>query len=232
MPEPNATRAVELEALTDAQLVQLAQQRDGAAFRTIMQRNNRRLYRMARAVVLNDSEAEDVVQEAYVRAFTSLHQFRGDASIATWLSRIVLNEALGRLRRRRPTLDLETIDNRPQSQAQVIPFPLATPQLDPERIMAQREIQRLVEQAIDDLPEAFRIVLIARIIDEMSVEETAELFGLRPETVKTRLHRARALLKDALKKHIDSALTDAFPFEGQRCDRMTSAVLQRFGLSG
>jgi RNA polymerase sigma-70 factor (ECF subfamily) len=232
MPEPNATRAVELEALTDAQLVQLAQQRDGAAFRTIMQRNNRRLYRMARAVVLNDSEAEDVVQEAYVRAFTSLHQFRGDASIATWLSRIVLNEALGRLRRRRPTLDLETIDNRPQSQAQVIPFPLATPQLDPERIMAQREIQRLVEQAIDDLPEAFRIVLIARIIEEMSVEETAELFGLRPETVKTRLHRARALLKDALKKHIDSALTDAFPFEGQRCDRMTSAVLQRFGLSG
>jgi RNA polymerase sigma-70 factor, ECF subfamily len=231
MPEPNATRAVQLEALTDAQLVQLAQQRDGAAFRTIMQRNNRRLYRMARAVVLNDSEAEDVVQEAYVRAFTSLHQFRGDASLATWLSRIVLNEALGRLRRRRPTLDLETIDNRPQSQAQVIPFPLATPQLDPERIMAQREIQRLVEQAIDDLPEAFRIVLIARIIEEMSIEETAELFGLRPETVKTRLHRARALLKDALKKHIDSALTDAFPFQGQRCERMTSAVLQRFGLS-
>jgi RNA polymerase sigma-70 factor (ECF subfamily) len=186
---------------------------------------------MARAMVLNDSEAEDVVQEAYVRAFTSLHQFRGDASLATWLSRIVLNEALGRLRRRRPTLDLETIDNRPQSQAQVIPFPLATPQLDPERIMAQREIQRLVEQAIDDLPEAFRIVLVARIIEEMSIEETAELLGLRAETVKTRLHRARALLKDALKKHIDSALTDTFPFQGQRCERMTSAVLQRFGLS-
>jgi RNA polymerase sigma-70 factor, ECF subfamily len=231
MPEPNATRAVQLEALTDAQLVQLAQQRDGAAFRTIMQRNNRRLYRMARAMVLDDSEAEDVVQEAYVRAFTSLHQFRGDASLATWLSRIVLNEALGRLRRRRPTLDLEAIDNRPPSQAQVIPFPLATPQLDPERIMAQREIQRLVEQAIDDLPEAFRIVLVARIIEEMSIEETAELLGLRAETVKTRLHRARALLKDALKKHIDSALTDAFPFQGQRCERMTSAVLQRFGLS-
>jgi RNA polymerase sigma-70 factor (ECF subfamily) len=230
MPEPNTTRAAELDALADAQLVQLARQRDGAAFRTIMQRNNRRLYRMARAVVLNDSEAEDVVQEAYVRAFTSLHQFRGDASLATWLSRIVLNEALGRLRRRRPTLDLETIDNRPPSQAQVIPFPLAAPQLDPERTMAQREIQRLVEQAIDDLPEAFRIVLVARVIEDMSVEETAELFGLRAETVKTRLHRARALLKDALKKHIDSAFTDAFPFEGRHCARMTSAVLQRFGL--
>jgi RNA polymerase sigma-70 factor (ECF subfamily) len=230
MPEPNTTRAVELDALADAQLVQLARQRDGAAFRTIMRRHNRRLYRMARAVVLNDSEAEDVVQEAYVRAFTSLGQFRGDATLATWLSRIVLNEALGRLRRRRPTVDLETIDNCPPSQAQVIPFPLATPQLDPERTMAQREIQRLVEQAIDDLPEAFRIVLVARTIEGMSVEETAELFGLRAETVKTRLHRARALLKDALKKHVDSALTDAFPFEGQRCARMTSAVLQRFNL--
>jgi len=230
MPNQNATRAPELDALADAQLVQLARQRNGAAFRTIMQRNNRRLYRMARAVVLNDSEAEDVVQEAYVRAFTSLDQFRGDASLATWLSRIVLNEALGRLRRRRPTFDLEAIDNRSQSQAQIIPFPSATPQLDPERTMAQREIQRLVEQAIDELPEPFRIVLVARTIEEMSIEETAELFGLRPETVKTRLHRARALLREALKKHVDSALTDAFPFEGQRCERMTSAVLQQVGL--
>jgi RNA polymerase sigma-70 factor (ECF subfamily) len=230
MPESNATQVAGLDELADAQLVQRARQRDGAAFRTIMQRNNRRLYRVARAVVLNDSEAEDVVQEAYVRAFINLDQFRGDASLATWLSRIVLNEALGRLRRRRPTLDLETIDNRPPSQAQVIPFPLATPQLDPERTMAQREIQHLVEQAIDELPEAFRIVLVARVIEDMSVEETAQLFGLRAETVKTRLHRARALLRDALKKHVDSALTDAFPFEGLRCERMTSAVLQRLGL--
>jgi len=228
MREPNATRATDSTALGDAQLVQLARQRDGVAFRTIMQRHNRRLYRMARAVVLNDSEAEDVVQEAYVHAFASLDQFRGDSSLATWLSRIVLNEALGRLRRRRPTVDIGTIENQPPSQAQIIPFP--TPQLDPERAMAQREIQRLVEQAIDDLPEAFRIVLVARVIEDMSVEETAELFGLRAETVKTRLHRARALLKDALKKHVDSALTDAFPFEGKRCARMTSAVLQRFNL--
>ena len=181
---------------------------------------------MARSVVLNDSEAEDVVQESYVRAFISLDQFRGDSSLATWLSRIVLNEALGRLRRRRPTVDLGTIENRPQSQ--IIPFP--TPQLDPERAVAQREIQSLVEQAIDDLPEAFRIVLVARIIENMSVEETAELFGLRAETVKTRLHRARALLREALKQHLDSALTDAFPFAGRRCARMTSAVLLRFSL--
>lgn len=228
MQEPKATRVLDPKVLGDAQLVQLARQRDGAAFRIIMQRHNRRLYRMARAVVANDSEAEDVVQEAYVRAFASLDQFRGDASLATWLSRIVLNEALGRLRGQRPTVDIGTIENRPPSQTQIIPFP--TPQLDPERTMAQREIQRLVEQAIDDLPEAFRIVLVARVIEEMSIEETAELFGLRAETVKTRLHRARALLKEALSKHVDSTLTDAFPFEGRRCEQMTSAVFRRLGL--
>jgi RNA polymerase sigma-70 factor (ECF subfamily) len=228
MPEPNATQVASSNVLGDAQLVQLARQRDGAAFRTIMERHNRRLYRMARSVVLNDSEAEDVVQEAYVRAFISLDQFRGESSLATWLSRIVLNEALGRLRRRRPTADLGTIENRPPSQ--IISFPI--PQLDPERALAQREIQSLVEQAIDDLPAAFRIVLVARIIEDMSIEETAELFGLRPETVKTRLHRARALLKEALKQHTDSALTDAFPFAGRHCARMTSAVLQRFSLPG
>ena len=226
MPEPNATRVADSNVLGDVQLVQLALQRDVSAFRTIMQRHNRRLYRMARSVVLNDSEAEDVVQESYVRAFIHLDQFRGDSSLATWLSRIVLNEALGRLRRRRPTVDLGTIENRAPSQ--IISFP--TTQLDPERTMAQREIQSLVEQAIDGLPEAFRIVLVARIIEDMSIEETAELFGLRAETVKTRLHRARALLRNTLKLHVDSALTDAFPFAGQRCARTTSAVLLRFRL--
>jgi RNA polymerase sigma-70 factor, ECF subfamily len=226
MPEPNATQVADSNVIGDAQLVQLALQRDGSAFRTIMQRHNRRLYRMARSVVLNDSEAEDVVQESYVRAFINLDQFRGDSSLATWLSRIVLNEALGRLRRRRPTVDLGTIENR--SSSQIISFPTA--QLDPERMMAQREIQSLVEQAIDDLPAAFRIVLVARIIEDMSVEETAELFGLRAETVKTRLHRARALLRDALKQDVDSALTDVFPFAGRRCARTTGAVLLRCNL--
>jgi RNA polymerase sigma-70 factor, ECF subfamily len=226
MPEPTATGVAGSNVLGDAQLVQLALQRDGAAFRTIMQRNNRRLYRMARSVVLNDSEAEDVVQESYVRAFINLDEFRGDSSLATWLSRIVLNEALGRLRRQRPTVDLGTIENRPPSQ--IVSSP--TPQLDPERTMAQRELQSLVEQAIDELPAAFRVVLIARTIEDMSIEETAELFGLRAETVRTRLHRARVLLRNALKQHADSSLTDAFPFAGQRCVRMTGAVLLRFSL--
>jgi RNA polymerase sigma-70 factor, ECF subfamily len=231
MPAQDATRSVDLAALEDAELVQLACQRDGAAFRAIMQRHNRRLYRLARSVTRNDTEAEDVVQEAYVRAFSNLATFRGESSLATWLSRIALNEALGRLRSRRPSADLTEIESRPPTQSQIIPFPNSSPQLDPERTMAQREIQLIVERAIDELPEAFRTVLVARVIEEMSIEETADLLGIRPETVKTRLHRARGLLKEALEKRVGSVLSDAFPFEGQRCERMTSAVLRRLALS-
>src|SRR5262245_9974546 len=225
----DAKRGVDLDALGDAELAQRACQRDGGAFRAIIQRHNRRLYRIARSVMRNDSEAEDVVQEAYVRAFANLAKFRGDSSLATWLSRIVLNEALGRLRGRRPSVDPAEIENRPSSHGQIIPFPNASPQLDPERSMAQREIQRLLERAIDELPDAFRTVLVARVIEEMSVEETAELLGLRPETVKTRLHRARTLLKEALEARVGAVLTGAFPFDGRRCERMTSVVLQRLG---
>ena len=231
MPGQDATRSVDLTALDDAELAQLASQRDGGAFRTIMQRHNRRLYRVARSVMRNDSEAEDVVQEAYVRAFANLATFRGESSLATWLSRITLNEALGRLRGRRPSADLTEIEARPPMQGQIIPFPNSSPQLDPERTMAQREIQLILERAIDELPEAFRTVLVARVIEEMSVEETADLLGIRPETVRTRLHRARGLLKEALEKRVGPVLTDAFPFQGRRCERMTSAVLRRPALS-
>jgi RNA polymerase sigma-70 factor, ECF subfamily len=231
MPGQDATRSVDLAALGDAELAQLACQRHGGAFRTIMQRHNRRLYRVARSVMRNDSEAEDVVQEAYVRAFSNLATFRGESSLATWLSRIALNEALGRLRGRRPSADLTEIESRQPTQSQIIPFPNSSQQLDPERTMAQREIQLIVERAIDELPEAFRTVLVARVIEEMSIEETADLLGIRPETVKTRLHRARGLLKEALEKRVGSVLTDAFPFDGQRCERMTSTVLRRLALS-
>ena len=231
MPGQDATRSVDLTTLEDAELAQLACQRDGGAFRTIMQRHNQRLCRVARSVMRNDSEAEDVVQEAYVRAFASLATFRGESSLATWLSRITLNEALGRLRGRRPSADLTEIEARPPVQGQIIPFPNSSPQLDPERTMAQREIQLIVERAIDELPEAFRTVLVARVIEEMSVEETADLLGIQPETVRTRLHRVRGLLKEGLEKSVGSILTDAFPFQGRRCERMTNTVLRRLALS-
>jgi RNA polymerase sigma-70 factor (ECF subfamily) len=231
MQGSDVVRKVNLDTLGDAQLVELACRKVEGAFRIIMQRHNRRLYRIARAVMRNDSEAEDVVQEAYVRVFTNLAEFRGDSSLATWLSRIVLNEALGRIRRHRPAADMTRLESRPTSQAEIIPFPFSSPQLDPERTMAQRQIQLMLERAIDDLPDDFRFVLIARVIEEMSIEETAALFGLRTETVKTRLHRARKLLRDALEKEVGPVLTDAFPFDGARCARMTDAVLKRLALA-
>ena len=173
----------------DTELVRRALARDETAVRAIMQANNRRLYRLARGILRNDGEAEDVVQEAYVRAFTHLESFRGDFSLSTWLSRIAMNEALGRLRRRRPAVELDAL---PQGalEAEIIQFPLSAA-ADPEKSMAQREIQAVVEHAIDELPEAFRLVFITRVIEGMNVEETAEILSLKPETVKSRLHRAR-----------------------------------------
>jgi RNA polymerase sigma-70 factor, ECF subfamily len=210
----------------DAELVRRALTRDGTAFRTIMERYNRRLYRIARGILRNDSEAEDVVQEAYVKAFTNLGGFRGDSSLATWLARITMNEALGRLRRERPTVDLETFGAQ-RTKAQIIKFPQTVTSDDPERTMAQREILQLVERATDNLPEIFRIVFMTRVIEGMSTEDTANLLGLQPDTVKTRLHRARRLVRDELDKQIGPVLLDAFPFAGRRCARMTNAVLQR-----
>jgi RNA polymerase sigma-70 factor (ECF subfamily) len=183
--------ATEIMASGDLELAQRALARDGVAFRTIMKTHNQRLYRIARGVVRNDSEAEDVVQEAYVRAFAHLDSFRGDASLGTWLSRIVINEALGRLRKRRRTVAMPE-----NPQAEIIQFPL-NPSDDPERTMAQRQILALVERATDSLPDVYRMVFVARVIEGLSIEETAELLDVRPETVKTRLHRARALLRRA-----------------------------------
>lgn len=191
-----------------------------------MQANNRRLFRVARSILKDDSEAEDAVQESYVRAFTSLAEFRGDSQLSTWLTRILINEALGRLRRRRPTVGLEAVEAMPATQAQVIPFPLSA-QLDPERSMAQHEIRRILERAIDALPEPFRLVLVARLVEEMSIEETAELLNLRPQTVKTRLHRARNLVRADLEKRVGPLFTDLFPFGGGRCERIADAVIAR-----
>jgi RNA polymerase sigma-70 factor, ECF subfamily len=208
-------------------LVARARDRDEAAIRAIIKAHNRRLYRLARGILRNDAEAEDVVQETYVRAFTHLDSFRGDSSLATWLSRIAINEALGRLRSQRPTVELDSL---PQGaiEAQIIRFPLAAP-IDPEKTMAQREIQNVVEHAIDDLPEPFRLVFITRVVEGMNVEETAEILDLKPETVKTRLHRARAMLRENVERKIGPVAMEAFPFAGRRCERLTDAVLRRLG---
>ena len=214
----------------EAELVRRARARDEPAIRAILQANNRRLYRLARGILRNDGEAEDVVQETYVQAFTHLDDFRGDSSLATWLSRIAMNLAVGRLRRQRPGVEWTTL---PPGvlEAQIIHFPLLATSEDPEKSMAQREIRHVVEHAIDELPEVFRIVFIARVIEGMTIEETAASLGLKPETVKTRLHRARAMLRNNVEAKIGPVLMDAFPFAGQRCERLTEAVLQRLRLA-
>ncbi|MBR0671975.1 RNA polymerase sigma factor [Neoroseomonas soli] len=228
---PKAAGEAADAGLSDGELVSQARRGEAGAFREIIRRNNRHLFRAARSVLRDDAEAEDVVQEAYVRAFRGLAGFRGDASLSTWLTRIALNEAFGRLRRRRTTVDLEQIEVAQKGGgASILMFPTALGG-DPEGAAARREIRRLLEQAIDGLPEVYRPVLVARDVDGLSVEETARILGIRPETVRTRLHRARRLLRAELDQRLGDALGDAFPFDGARCTRMAETVLSRLGLA-
>jgi RNA polymerase sigma-70 factor (ECF subfamily) len=141
-----------------------------------------------------------------------------------------MNEALGRLRQRRPTVDWTEMEEIETPSADIIQLPGTAARTDPERSAAQRQIHRFLEEAIDQLPEQFRVVLVARVVEEMSVDETAELLGLRPETVKTRLHRARRLLRPALEAQIGPLFRDIFPFEDPRCERVADNVVRRLSL--
>lgn len=210
-----------------AALVQRAAGGDRDAFRLIIRTHNQRLYRVARSIVRDNAEAEDVLQEAYMRAFTHLDGFRGQASLATWLSRIVVNEALGRLRSRKRRSRLAAGLEQLGAAAEIIPFPLPAGSESPEKTMAQRQLLALVERLTDELPDGLRTVFVARVIEGLSIEETAELLGLRSETVRTRLYRARALLRQRIEAEVGPLLMDAFPFAGARCDRLTEVVLQR-----
>ncbi|WP_233264239.1 RNA polymerase sigma factor [Lysobacter panacisoli] len=215
--------------MDDTALVDAVQHGDRDAFREIMRRCNQRLFRVARGVVNDDAEAEDVVQEAYAHAFEKLSTFRGDAALLTWLTRIVLNEAHGRQRQRRWVVDVEQIEVSQMDNASIVPFPAKFGYEDPAVAAAREQARMLLEEAIDRLPEAFRIVFVMREIEGCTVEETAASLDLRTETVKTRLHRARRLLRTALHDTLSGTLTDVFPFLGSRCDRMTDAVMRRLG---
>jgi RNA polymerase sigma-70 factor (ECF subfamily) len=205
---------------SEAELVAGAKRGDEAAIRAIIRIYNQSLFRLARGI-LADDEAEDALQEAYLSAFRGIAEFRGEASLRTWLGRIVVNAARERLRRRGKTVLLDIDD--------VIAFPRAAGG-DPESKMAQDQVRKLLEQAIDELPPAFRSVAIARLIEEMSVEETAAVLDLRPETVKTRLHRARRLLQAAVERRIGAVMTEAFPFGDQRCQRVADRVIEGLDL--
>lgn len=218
--------------MEEAELVRLARGGEPEAFRAIMQRGNQRLFRIARGLMRDDSEAEDVVQETYVRAFTNLGAFRGEASIFTWLTRIAINEANGRLRKRRMNVGLEAVEAVQSRGAHVIMFPQTDAATTPELDMARTQVRRLLESTIDDLPEDFRVVFIMRDVEDCSIAETAAALGIKEETVKTRLHRARRLLRAAISERMASSVTEAFMFMGARCERMSERVLARLAEAG
>jgi RNA polymerase sigma-70 factor (ECF subfamily) len=216
------------EALADEALVALARQHDDTAVRTLIRRHNQRLFRAARSIVHTDAEAEDVVQETYVRAFTHLDAFRGESRLSTWLTRIALNEALGRMRRRRPTVDIDSLDlETDDATSRVLPFPSPSAAPNPEAGAAREEIRVVLERAVDTLPDDFRTVFVLRDVEGLNTEETAEQLGILPQTIKTRLFRARRLMRLAIQKELGGALDDLFPFDGQRCVHMADRVLAR-----
>jgi RNA polymerase sigma-70 factor, ECF subfamily len=196
-----------------------------SAAAAVVQQHNRGLWRIARGILGNDADAEEAVQDAYVRAFSSIDGFRGDASLGTWLARIVVNEALRRLERRKPTVDLDDVaEQLPPDHAGSATMPSPA---GPEHAAARAEIQRLLETAVDALPPEFRAVFMMRVVEQMSIEETAGLLRIPPATVKTRLHRANERLRATLGAEFAAILEGSFPFGGARCERLTQAVLAR-----
>ena len=221
-----AVRSVVTSATPDAELAERAAGGDDRAFEAIMRRHNRLLFRTARSILKSDAESEDALQEAYVRAWRALASFRADSKLSTWLVRIVINEALGRLRRRGATvIPLEAAME--GSDAPLEDSIAGDDEQQPDRIAMRGEIRRLMEARIDTLPEAFRTVFMLRAVEELSVEEVASALGLPDATVRTRFFRARGLLREGLSRDVDLALGDAFAFDGARCDRVVAGVLAK-----
>lgn len=223
------THRTDLADHSDRALVAMARGNDEAAIRTLVRRHNRRLFRVARAITRNDAEAEDVVQATYVKAFTHLADFRGDAELSTWLTRIAVNEATERLRRGRPTTGVDQIDLERDQSVQIIQFPSIQPQLDPEAEMSRKEMRHFLERAVDGLPAAFRTVFVLRDVEGLSVEETASHLDIKPQTVRTRLHRARKLMRSAIEEQLSGGVALLFPFDGERCVLMADRVLAQLG---
>lgn len=218
---------------SEAGLVARARRGEEAAIRRLIKANNQRLFRVARSVMRDDSEAEDVVQAAYVAAFTRLDSFREDARFSTWLTRIALNEALSRLRRRRPQTGLEALDAAAEGDSGFpARFPLSLMPLAGDSEAGRSEMRHLIEAGIDALPEPFRIVFVLRDVEGMSLAETAAQLDLNPETVKSRLHRARRQLRAGLEERIEGSFAEAFPFDGWRCERMADRVVASLARSG
>jgi RNA polymerase sigma-70 factor (ECF subfamily) len=209
------------EGWTDQEIVERVKAGDTALYELIMRRYNRRLYCVARAILRDDAEAEDVMQAAYVQAFQNLHQFAGRAPFSTWLTRIAVHEALGRLRlrKRNPQLD------QTEQGGELMKRPEASP--DPEQNASRIELGQLLEEALLDLPEEYRLVVMLRDVEDLSTSETAAALDLTEHNVKVRLHRGRAMARGWLFARVGTNAKAAFPFMGERCDRVVQGVFAR-----
>ena len=195
-------------------------------FEQLMREYNRLLFRAARAILRDDAEAEDAVQDAWLRAYRSMDGFRGEAKLSSWLVRIVVNEALGRLRKRARRAEVVPLHGG-AGEGEREPEVAMHEHDGPEHLTGRGEMRRLLEAKIDALPEAFRVVFVLRAVQELSVEEAAAALQIPEATVRTRFFRARSLLREALSQEIDLAFGGAFDIGGRRCDRIVAGVMAR-----
>lgn len=218
---PDGAAAGTHAELSDLAIVERVKQGDLAAYEIIMRRYNQRLFRIARGMLGADHEAEDVVQEAYVSAWKHLAEFQGKAKFATWLTRILVHAASARQRKR----------SRIELSEDIIPMYSKTPDENPRSAASRTEAHHLLGRAVDSLPESLRTVFVMRLVEGLSVEETAELLGLSGANVKVRLHRARAMVRKSLDQRIGEEAEQLYRFDGKRCDRLVSAVFAALGHS-
>jgi RNA polymerase sigma-70 factor (ECF subfamily) len=216
---------MDITALTDLDVVRRVKAGEGALFELVMRRYNQRLYRIARAILHGDAEVEDVMQETYLRAYAHLDQFADRAKFSTWLTRITVYEALARVRRRGRLLDIDAMSDRGDTQAA-----LASRDLDPEQEAMTGELRAALEGSIDSIPEIYRTTFVLREVEGLSTAEAAECLETSEDVVKTRLHRARVLLRRELMARAGSEASDAFRFHAVRCDRVVAAVFAQLGL--
>ena len=207
--------------LTDDEVVARVRSGDTAVFEILMRRYNQRLFRAARAILRDDADAEDAVQQAYLAAYAHLDQFAGAARFSTWLTRIAIREALGKLRTRRRRGEVELDVQHEETMMK------DEPDETPEEYADRRELVGILESAVDGLPEIYRVVFMMREVEQLSTSECAEVLELSEEAVKVRLHRARAMLRDGLFAKVDRSLQRSFPFLGARCDRIVAAVMAK-----
>ena len=225
-----AVEPLPLSGLSDRELAARIARGDRGAFTIVMRRHNRLLYRTARAILRDDTDAEDALQDAYLKAYAGIGTFAGDSRLSTWLVRIVVNEALGRLRQRKrdqTVVPFSPSRERPsESEEDMVP---GRPEETPENMTLRAEMRRLLERSIDELPVAFRTVFILREVEEMTVEEIALALQIPSGTVRTRLFRAKSLLRQSLAREMELNLDALFEFAGARCDRIVDNVLKKLG---